>query len=214
MANRDGENTGILMVMYTKANGRMILRMEKELCTILTKINTKVSGERERKMGGVNIGIIMALCMKAILLMAEKMDLERLAFPTEQEYKLIGSKHMSKDKVRYTIQMVIIIKDNIICLKNMEKVFIFGVHKVLKVHQQNMKDNLKKTHFKVKQEFILQTDNIIVVGLGTVKEMDKEHTFTKMETLLKVNGKTILNLLETINLKMATNLKANLNKTN
>jgi hypothetical protein len=70
---------------------------------------------------------------------------------------------MSKEKEKYIIQMVIFIKENIICLKNMVKVFIFGVHhKVAKQEPQDMKVNLKRIIFKDKLEYILLRKNTIL----------------------------------------------------
>ena len=70
---------------------------------------------------------------------------------------------MSKEKEKFTIRMVTFIKENIICLKNMERVFIFGVHhKVVKQEPQDMKVNLKRIIFKDKREFILPRKNTIL----------------------------------------------------
>jgi hypothetical protein len=70
---------------------------------------------------------------------------------------------MSKEKEKYIILTAIFIKENIICLKNMERVFTFGVHhKVAKQGPQDMKVNLKRIIYKDKLEFILLRKNTIL----------------------------------------------------
>lgn len=82
--------------------------------------------------------------------------------------------------------MVTIFKVTIIIQKNMEKDCIFGP-----VTKQNIKDNLRKIHFKVKLKSILLINNTISEELKMVKEMDKEHINMKMAIGLLENGKMI-----------------------
>ncbi len=75
----------------------------------------------------------------------------------EPKYRPIGIKLMWKDMEKCFIPMVITFKANTIIQKNMEEAYMFGV-----VTKPNIKDNLKKIHFKVKLEFILLINNFIL----------------------------------------------------
>lgn len=92
---------------------------------------------------------------------------------------------MFKDKEKYNTPMVIFSKVSITCHKNMVKGCIFGL--II----QNMRVNLRKTPYKERPEFTLLPISIIMEELEMENEMDREIMFTKMETLLLVNGEMI-----------------------
>lgn len=136
-------------------------------------------------MAGENISTIMVQSIKVTFPMDENKDLELLLFLMVQKQKLIGSKHMFKDKEKYNTPMVIFSKVSITCHKNMVKGCIFGL--II----QNMRVNLRKTPYKERPEFTLLPISIIMEELEMENEMDREIMFTKMETLLLVNGEMI-----------------------
>lgn len=188
MENKDGDAIDTLMVMFIKANGKMILKKEKVPCGILIKINIKDNGLKARKMDGVNIFIIMAPFIKAILQMEENMVLEQFRLVMVLKFKLIGIKLMFKERVKYFIPMVTFSMVSIICLKSMGKDFTFGVQII-----QSIKESLRKTLYKEKLKYILLQMSIILAESEMVKEMDKEHMHIKMEIYLVDNGKMISN---------------------
>lgn len=204
MANKAGVDIDIQTVMSMKVTGGMISSKVKELCGIQISISMKANGSKERKMDGENISTTMAQFMKETFLMEENKVLEQSLFLMELKSKRIGNKHTLKDKEKYFILMAIFSKANIICLKSMEKDYIFGVLTI-----PNMKDNLKKTLYRGRLGYISLPINIIMVESEMESEMAKGIMSIKMEILLLENGKMIWNWLEIINSKMVISLKEN-----
>lgn len=159
MVNRDGEDIDILMVIYMKGSGKMILNKGRVQCGILITINIKAIGIKEKKMHLENTIIIMEQSMKEILIMVEKMVLGLLYLLMGHGYKLTGTRRMSKVQGGFFIRMETILKVNIITHKSMVRVYMYG-----EVIRQSIKVNLKRIHYKDRRRYILLINSIFLVG--------------------------------------------------
>jgi len=120
-------------------------------------IDIKESGKMVKRTALENISTTMELSMKGILQMEKKMDSAPYFLLMEREYRRIGNRLIFKEKEKFIIQMKIIFREIITCLKNMEKVYMYG-----KVKIANMMEISKKIFWKAKLNYIFQISNFIL----------------------------------------------------
>ena len=117
--------------------------------------------------------------------------------------KPTGTRPMSKAKAKSSTQMVTFSTANTTCHKNMARDYIFGA-----VITQNIKANLRKTHYKARPAFTSLRMNTTLAGLEMASVMDKELIHMKMATCFMASGRMMLSSLGIISLRMVMSFRA------